>query len=70
MLFYDMTWYGMLCYNMLWHATICFEIRKYIMHNLPMSCLGRYVMYEMMYKNYVHIIIGFNMLWKNEGYLG
>ena len=37
---------------------IRFEIGKSTRHNLnlPMSCLGSYVMYEMMYKNYVSII--------------
>ena len=43
-----------------------------MMHSLPMSCMscrGSYVMYEIMYKNYIGIIIGFNMLRKMEVFL-
>ena len=56
--------YVMLCYVMVCYGMICFEIRKSMMQNLPMQCHGRYVIYEMMYKNYVCIIIIFNLLRK------
>ena len=55
--------YVLLCYAI--HVMICFELMKSMMHSLPMPYFGNYVMYEMMYKNYVRIITGFNMLWKN-----